>query len=821
MKRAQKKINRIIESESISASLDVGLTSAQVERRIEDGLFNKAPKRVTKTYGRILYDDVFNFFNILLFSIFLLMCIASYWQGMFFVVVMLLNTSIGLAEDIHARNLANKLQLVVEPKARVLRDGKESEIPVGEIVLSDVVLLKRGEQISADGTIAFGSVEVNEALLTGESESITKESGAEVFSGTYVTSGNAKMIVTKVGKANFAEALQERAKHFKRPKSQILKALKYVFRVIGTIVIVLGLATFITYAVEGRLTPGGTLNVESVKAISGSMVAMIPSGMYLLTSITMAVGVIKLARKRMLVQELYCIEMLARTDTLCLDKTGTLTDGTFQIDKVVPFKDTRKEELMSLLLTLVTATGDDNGTARAILESFQGSELLPYHSAIPFSSEGKYSAVMLKDGRSIVLGAAEFAGADMKKIGAAIEKYTSEGLRALVVTQGKRAIRRGEKLSSLKPLGLLILRDRIRKDAAENVAWFQESGVAIKLISGDNVSTVRAIARRVGVKDADKAVSLEGVPIEDVRKMADDYAVFARVSPRQKEALVEGLHDNKHIVTMTGDGVNDILALRNADCSIAMAEGAAAARTISHLVALDSDFSALQSVVAEGRRAVNNLQRTCSLFLVKTFFAIIMTVTFLIANWILPGIIYPFNPNNMYLWEFVMIGFSSFFLALQPNEEKIRSTFLFNVFTMSIPAGIVQVSVTAAYFIMIFFGGMTYEAAATYSVVTFTLFSLFALYRISWPYDKYRLVISIGATIMTPLVFLLDYGVTRNVAEESPILYICYKYLRPSDHRFWVVIPVMLLGIALYFAMDVFFSTVHAQYLSDKERRKA
>ena len=839
MKVNKAEVN-IENAEVLDVRAEIGLTDEQLAIRTEEKLFNKTPKRVTKSYLKIFLDNVLNFFNVLLFSIAIIMLIAGIgyvkdgqygivWEHLpsfFFLVILISNICIGLFQDIHARRLVDSLKVVSSLKARVLRNGEETEIESAKVVLSDIIILKTGDQIVADGVIVDGFVEVNESILTGESIDVKKDKNSEVFAGSYVTSGVAKMLVTKVGKAIYIEKLQEEAKTFKRPKSEIIKSLNYIFKIIGGIVISLGTLLVITFIIA--FAKNGTqfwpLNAPTVQSavlsMAGSLVSMLPTGMYLLTSTTLAVGVIRLAQKRMLVQELYSIEMLARVDTLCLDKTGTITDGTMNVKEVLPFGKNKKEDLEKILISIVKGTGDTNGTANAILKAYNDLEGLEVFKAFPFNSKKKLSAISVTNGLSYVLGAREFVSLDDEKILKMCEEHEAKGERVLVIASTKQPYEEDKKIK-FSPLGVLILEDHIRDDAYENIEWFKNNGVDIKIISGDNALSVSKIAEKVGVRDADKYVSLEGMSLEEVAEIADKYTVFGRVSPNQKQVLIKALRDKDHTVAMTGDGVNDILALKTADCSIAMASGSAAARNVAHLVSLDSNFSNLPQVVAEGRRVINNLQRTCSLFLVKTIFAVVLTTIFLVISWCkgLPDTsqIYPFTTKNMFIWEFATIGISALLLSFQPNNERVSGGFAFNIFKKAVPSAISMIWIVIITFLIhwIFPNYLSYDAAKAIAVITYSLFSYAILFNVCWKFDVYRIVMFVGMVIFGIVAFVLDV-IMPSTSGRSVLFDIPYNHLDSTN--WFLIIIIFAIAIPVFMGLSALFKVIETK-LEEKEIR--
>jgi len=775
----KKLEEQIAEAPSYEVSFRDGLSPEQVSAREKAGLVNKTKKHVTKSYAKIIFDNVFNFFNVLLIIIFVLMLfgrlvISSY----FFMLILFANSMLGLIQDIHARHLVDKLRLVTEPKAKIVRRGSKLVLPVDQIVLGDIVALDAGDQISADSILVEGSISCDESLLTGEAIPVPKIIGSTIFSGTYVTKGHCHVKVVKVGAANYAETLQKQASSFRRPRSEIKTGITSIFWIAGVIAIILGLAMTITWVSRGDLTNREYYN-DFILSLSGSMVAMIPAGMYLLTSLTLAVGVILLARKRMLVQELYCIEMLARVDVLCLDKTGTLTDGSMMVENIYPTSGLSDEEIEEGIRAVVYSVGDNNATALALKRRFP----LPYGEVpthvISFDSDSKYSAASFKDRGTFIVGAYGFVDArENEEAALRIDFSSKAGYRCLCLYRNKREIDKGLLPGKSDLVAVIALSDHIKEDAATNIAWFKNNGVAIRVISGDNPLTVSQIAAKVGVDGAANYVSCEGRTDAELIKMAATYTVFGRVTPEQKEVLIKAYKQQGHTVAMTGDGVNDILALKTADCSIAMASGSEAARNVSHLVSLDNDFSKLPSVVDQGRRVINNLQRTCSLFLSKTLFAMVLTVAFLVSHWI-GGMTYPFSTQNMMVWEVVSIGFSAFFLALQPSDERLKGSFIENIVIKAVPSGLTEIMAVVLSMVVVIAwpGSVTTLASSSgdlswlfsqrdqlpmtqvlviLAVISFTAVSFVVLFRVCWPLNRYRSILLICMGAFGLAFFILD-----------------------------------------------------------------
>ncbi len=750
---------KIAKAEPIYPDFAVGLTDKQIEARKKEGLSNNVPKKVTKTYWGILFDNVFTFFNLIYFVLAILMAYGKTpLSSFFFLLPIVGNIVIGLITDIRARRLVDKLRLVTNPKVRVVRGGKETEIDVRDLLLSDIVILQAGDQVPADAIVVNGRLSMNKALVTGESAKVEKKVGDNVLSGTFVQAGKAYVRVVKVGIANYAEGLQNSAKRFARPKSELKASFFLIFTTTGIIAILFGLVQLLIWLAQNDWVVDYAKYQEFVKGLSGSLVAMIPAGLYLLTSLTLGIGVLSLAKKRMNVQELYCIEMLARVDTICFDKTGTLTDGNLAFGEIYCFGEETEAEIKESLKSLVAATGDDNATAKAI-KALDVSDVWEASANIPFDSARKYSAASFVKKGTFVLGAPGFV--DAKKNDYAeirIEKLSDRGYRVLGLYHSDSMIKNDKIPAKLDLIAIISLSDHIKEDAKANIEWFKNNDVAIKVISGDNPMTVSEIAGLVGVPSAARYISLQGVKDEEIPSLADKYSVFGRVSPEQKALLIEALQKNGHKVAMTGDGVNDILALKKADCSIAMASGSSAAQNVSHIVSLDNDFSKLPDVVSEGRRVINNLQRTAALFLSKTLFAITITVTFLVASLINEAEHYPFTTSNMILWELFTIGIGGFLLALQPSNERLKGNFMKFIITHAIPSGLMEMLSVLVVFSIHWANPsfLSFEQATAIAVMVFSFLSYLTLYIVSMPLDKYRIIVFLTLAVLGAGFFLLD-----------------------------------------------------------------
>ncbi len=762
------------ELQRVQADINQGLTAAEVKQRVQAKKVNKVKKVVGKSYLSIFLGNLCTFFNLLGFIVFVISLIAhSGLANMTFIVIIVANTAIGIFQEIRSKLAVEKLSLVSEPTAQVVRDGAERTVKTRDIVLDDILLYAAGKQICTDSVVIIGEVEVDESMLTGESDPVKKKAGDTLYSGSYVISGNCTARCDKVGKENYVEQLSARVKRAKMPPSELMKGIRRIIKFIAIIIFPLGIATFLchqnikpmfgtnefsVYFANFINSPSNEIVVkvdEALKAMNGSMLGMVPSGMVLLTSVALAVAALKLARKKVLVRELPCIEMLARVDTLCLDKTGTITDGSMTVEQIIPLSVT-EEDVKTYLATITNATGDDNMTAKALKAFTEGVVPMEATAHLPFSSARKYAAASIKGHGTIAFGAAEFMfKKTTKDFNGKCTALLKQGLRVLAVGRSKKAITANGTVDGLEPIAIVALADTIRSDAPEIIQWFKDNNVDIKVISGDNPLSVSVIAGKVGVKDADKYISLDGMTDEQVAEIANQYTVFGRVTPEQKAILVKSIKQAGHTVAMTGDGVNDILAMRESDCAISVGCGTDAAKTVANLVLMDNKFSQMPKVVAEGRQVVNNIQNSASLFLMKTTMVVLTTILCLIIQRS-----FPFEPQHLASAEFFVIGISSFLLALKPNRNLIKGKFIPNVLKRTLPSGIamfLSVAMTYAFSGVL---GLSSSQVTSVAMFSFTFTGVAALIVLLFPYDKIN--IGIGA--------LGVVGTTLCVFFYSPIM---------------------------------------------------
>mgnify|MGYP002409128985 CR=1 FL=1 len=708
----------------------VGLSPEQVELRHRQGLFNAESDLKTKTDKQIILQNIVTPFNILNAVLALLIILVGSYKNLLFMGVIVCNTCIGAFQEIRAKRTIDRLALIAAPKAKVVRGGVISSIGVHELVLDDIFLLEAGSQICTDCIVAEGECEVNESLLTGESDPVPKKPGDLLLSGSFVASGSCRAKVEHIGADNYAEKISNGAKYMKKPNSEIMTWINRIIRLIGVLIIPIGLMLFY----KQIHAPGETFS-RSVVTTVAALIGMIPEGLVLLTSVVLAVSVIRLSRHKTLVQELYCIETLARVDMLCLDKTGTITEGTLQFERMVPFGKITPEQVRTALGALTCSLRDNNPTMDALREKFHTSPGWACTESVPFSSANKWSGATFDKIGTFVLGAAEIVmGPRFSEIREAAEQYSRTGQRVLLLAFSPNGFS-GKKLPEHPvPLALLLLSDKIRPEAPETLRYFAEQGVCLKVISGDSPITVANIAKKAGLPGAEKQIDARTLKTpEALKQAAEEYTVFGRVTPQQKLELVQALKKNGHTVAMTGDGVNDVLALKESDCSIAMASGSEAARTVSQLVLLDSDFSSLPLVVHEGRRSINNLQRSASLFLVKAFFSAIIAVYFIFSTHS-----YPFQPIQFTLINTFTIGIPSFILALEPNKERMKGKFIVNIVKKSLPGMLTMVLNIVLLMPICSFMRFSPEQISTIAVILTGFTGLINLLRVCLPFNLLR-----------------------------------------------------------------------------------
>ena len=711
-----------------------GLSSIQVENRRQAGWDNREVEAPSKSVKQIILSNLFTYFNLVFVVIAVLLVLVKSYRDLTFLPIIIANTLIGIIQELRAKQVLDKLNVMNMPQVRTLRDGEEIEVAINELVKDDIVQLSAGNQIPADARVVEGQVMVNESLLTGESDEVKKQLGDVLMSGSFVVSGKCYARLEKVGAESYASKLTLEAKAMKQgEQSEIIRSLNKIVKMAGVVIIPLGAILFCQqYFGEGHGVQA------SVQAMVAAMIGMIPEGLFLLASVTLVISAMKLAREQVLLHDMKSIETLARVDTLCVDKTGTITEEKMRLVDVTTLTNTRsKAENRKLLRMFVTAQEVDNATMATLKEDLSvvdGQGVEKVHRVVGFSSRYKYSGVEFED-ESIVLGAPEFVlGGDYEQYTDEVQKYSEEGYRVLVLRSYEGKLDGGKLTKKVKPYGLVLLANPIRKNAAKTFRYFYEQGVDIKVISGDNPVTVAKIAEQAGIKGAEKYVDCTTlVGKKAIAEAAEKYTVFGRVTPDQKRKLVQALKQQGRTVAMTGDGVNDVLALKDADCSIAMASGSEAAVQAAQLVLLESDFAKMPDVVREGRRVVNNLERSGSLFLVKNIFSFLTAVLTIIF-----GMTYPLAPAQISLISMFTIGVPAFLLSQIPNTALIRGNFIRNIMTRALPGGATDVILVV---IMAAVGstlGVETQEIATIATILLAVVGMMVLYDISKPMDWIR-----------------------------------------------------------------------------------
>lgn len=707
-----------------------GLPDEVVEKRVLDNLINETRKGSTKSRKMIVFSNIFTFFNILTLSIAIWLMTVQAWTDLVFIVIVTANTVIGIYQELKAKKTIDRLSLLSAPSAVVIRAGAKKEISVVDVVLDDLLVLESGNQICADSVVVSGSVEVNESLLTGESNAIIKKAGDLLFSGSFVVSGSCRARVDKVGKDNYIEKLSAQARKYQKPNSDLLKSLKWIIWGMTPIILITGITIFLLQFFNPDIE-----YVTAVRKTAGAIIGMIPSGLWLLTSVALFVGVIKLSQNNVLVQELYCIEMLARINVLCLDKTGTITDGTMSVKNVIDYNSFYGLTSSNIISAMLNALNEGNLTAVALQKHFGLNKRIKFSETIPFSSQRKFNAVTFDKMGTFALGAPEIVlKGEYEKIAKEVKRYAGMGYRVLSLAHFNGTIQ-DNKLpeSTAEIVSLILIEDNIRPDAIKTINYFKESGVSVRVISGDDPLTVSKISERAGIENADQYISLDGLSDAEVERAALKYTVFGRVSPSQKKLLVTTLKNSGKKVAMTGDGVNDILALREADCSIAIASGSEAARNVSHLVLLDSNFDSMPKVVSEGRRVINNVTNVASLFLTKTIFSLLLAIQAMIN-----GGAYPISTNQLIMIDLFAIGIPSFFLALEANNKEVDGNFLGNILKGALPGALTIMIISILIFSLS--GSLDLDTISIQTIIGIaaTHTCLMVLFKVSKPFNLLR-----------------------------------------------------------------------------------
>lgn len=765
---------------------------------------NKSKGMATKSTAEIIRDNVCTVFNLLNVIIAVALALVHAWSNLFFIFIIIVNTLIGIYQEIKAKKLVEKLSLLSMPVAHVLRDGRELEVHPDSVEKGDVLLLESGNVICADSRVLSGSAEINESVLTGESRPVLKRSGDDLLSGSSVISGKCRAEVIHTGEENYAAKLVSEVKKYKSANSELMSSMKKVTRITSFFIVPLGIIAFL----EALLVRNMTI-ADAVISSSAGLLGMLPKGLVLLMSVGLAIGVIRLSKKNVLVQELYSLENLAHCDVLCLDKTGTLTVGHMEVEQVIPLG-CDKARAQQLLASYVSASEDNNATFCALKEYCAHAAPQRAFAGVPFSSARKWSSVTLENGEYLVLGAYERLGlkGDMPL---QFREQMQQGKRVLFAGITRQKPQADGELCAVEPAAAVIIADPLRKNAKDTIAYFERQGVEVKVISGDDPVTASAVAARAGIKNAQRCIDLSNAAPEDVKNAADKYTVFGRVSPEQKKLLVTALQEKGHSVGMTGDGVNDLLAMKQADCSVAIGQGSDAARQTAQLVLLDSDFAVLKDVISEGRRVVNNITKSAGVFFIKTLYSVFITLWCVIFN--LP---FPFIPIQITLIDLVIEGFPSFFMSLERNDKPVRGKFLPSAIGAALPNA---VAVTVCCIVLTMAGtslGIEQSQIGLVTYLTLGAISVMGVVKASLPFNWLRgglCAVSalgyVGAVAILPNLFKLP--------ARTPGL---FSLLRLENSSVLPLIMSILAGIIITLACELIIAAVRRKKTEKRLRRK-
>ena len=717
-----------------------GLSSAEVEDRIRMDRTKHMNTSASKSVSDIVKEHSLTYFNFLNLFLAVLVALTGQFKNMTFMGVILINTAIGIVQELKVKKLIDQISVMTAARTRVIREGVTKEIDVSDVVIDDVILVESGEQVCADCRLLDATgIEVNESMLTGESRPVKKQAGEELMSGSYLVSGSGVAKVFHVGENNYAATLAKKAKIKKRASSQMQEIIKKIIKIDGVLLIPVGILLYLSQRGIAETTSDAVVNTVA------GVIGMIPEGLVLLTSVSFVLGVGRLARKKALVQEMEAIEALARVNVLCLDKTGTITTGKLDVVDVVPVQEEQSpEEITTIMGELTWAFDDVNSTQDALRKKFKKIGKWKAEEKIPFSSDRKYRAAFFEEHGGYALGAPEFLVPENTQLMERVNQYSAEGMRVLLLASA--TLKAEEmKLEEVKPLGLIIIEDQIRPEAKDTFAYFREQKVAIKVLSGDNPVTVSQIAGKAGLEGADKYLDARNLPedFEELREVVEKYAVFGRVRPEQKQNIIKACQANGKVAGMVGDGVNDVLALKDADCGIAMAAGSDAAKQVAHIVLLDSNFASMTNIVGEGRTIISNIEKVSSLYLTKTIYSVLLCLIFIF--WQKE---YPFIPIQLSWISGVAIGVPSFLLTLEQNQNSISEGFLRHVMRVALPAALTMVGTLVLTEVLSPFWNGEDLLSSLYHLVLGGMVSLIVVYRVCMPMTRYHKVLCVGLTVI-------------------------------------------------------------------------
>ncbi len=796
-------------------SLKVGLTDEDIKVREEFGLTNAAQNTGTRTTKEIIKKNVFTYFNMIFVILAILLISVGSYTNLFFLVIVTANALIGIIQELRSKKAVDQLSILAEEKVKVRRNGKTLQLPSSQLVRDDIVEFSTGQQVCADAIVRYGELSVNESLLTGESDAIKKAPGDELKSGSTVVTGRCIGQLTRVGSESYASRLTAQAKSdVEVGKSEMMASLDKLIKVIGILLVPVGIYLFVSQKVGLDMTWKAT-----VQSTVAALLGMIPEGLYLLTSVALALSVMRLSRRKVLVRDMNCVETLARVDVICVDKTGTITEPGMDVQQLLSLDGSpySEEELRDMLNAFYTYMEADNDTAVAMKKAFHKADGAPGWvpaKVVPFMSENKYSGITFEGRGSYLLGAPEFILGDRaSEVKDAIDPWANQGMRVLLLAHTDGLIVDDEDNNVLdktrvRPIGIVCIANRIREDADKTFQYFAQQGVTIKVISGDNPVTVSQVAKQACIENADKYIDATTLQTDaDIYEAIQEYTVFGRVTPQQKLKFVQALKDQGHTVAMTGDGVNDVLALKEANCGIAMASGSQAASQISSLVLLNSDFKSMPSIVDEGRQVINNIQRSASLFLVKNIFSFIFAILAGLAGW--P---YPLQPLQLSLISSLTIGTPAFLLSLEPNHERFHGHFLSNVLYRAAPGGLADVVLLAG--IELFCAALGLPNAQLYTISCIVMLTVgnIMIWLDSQPLNKYRRMVCILFSVASvAAISIIPFTMFRD-----------WVQLAPLTGKSWLVLIVfMLLAYPVVKGFEWLLNKIREAYENHKTRKAA
>lgn len=756
----------------MKTNIKTGLTNEEVQERINNNEINHDTTIKTKSIKDIFKTNICTLFNFLNLFLGLIVLLVGSYKNLLFLGTILCNTAIGIIQEIRSKKTIDKLSIVSEKTAKVIRNKEEIIIPVIDIVKNDIIILEIGNQIATDCIIREGEVEVNESLITGEIDPIKKKPGDTLLSGSFIISGKCISEVIHVAEENYTYKISKDAKYIKQVNSEIMVSLRRIIKVISYLIIPIGILFFYKQmCIESNTIQNAILNTTA------ALIAIIPDGLMLLTSTVMAISVIKLSKYKVLIQELYCIENLARVDTICFDKTGTLTKGSMHVKEYIKIK---QENIDEIIKEICYNLDNHNATMNALTDKYGKTNNLKVKEIIPFSSEKKYSAVVFED-FTYAIGAPEYILKEIpNNLKELLNKY--EDYRILLLTKGKN-------IKNLEPLGIFLIEDELRNDAKETIEFFEKNDVEVKIISGDNPKTVSKIAKKLGLSFWNEYIDTTNLTEEELIEASDKYKIFGRVTPQGKKTLIKSMQKNKHTVAMTGDGVNDVLALRQADCAITVKEGSDAARNVAQLVLLDSDFKSIPKIVLEGRRTINNIERSASLFITKTLYA-----TFLLLLFLFVDRIYPFMPIQLSLTSTFTIGIPAFILALEPNNERIKKHFLLNVVKVAFPTSLTIAFNMILLLVTANITNITNTTISTIAVMLLGTIGFMHIYKISKPLNIIRTTLLISM-ITAFLIAIIGFESLFSLAIIDNGILAIYLILMLFSYLFFNIITKIFNGL--------------------------